>query len=99
MVLTAGGKTVPYASNAPQDAVAERGRRRPGLDRPPPSGGQGALGDLRDDVAGINHGADVDHGASIRRRGHSSCTDDEVLFVGDYAHNKEQVIHWVIGQR
>ena len=58
---------------------------------------RGYLGDLLDNVAGINNSADVDHGASIRWRGHR--TDGEVLFVGDYAHNKEQEIHGVVRQR
>ena len=57
----------------------------------------GYFGNLRDDVAGINNSADVGHVASIRRRGH--LTGGEVLFVGDYAQNKEQEIHGVVRQR
>ena len=57
----------------------------------------GYFGNLRDDVAGINNSADVGHGASIRRRCH--LTGGEVLFVGDYAQNKEQEIHGVVRQR
>ena len=43
---------------------------------------RGDFGDSSDD-----NSADVEHGASIRWRDH--LTEGEVLFVGDYAQNKE----------